>query len=387
MGIYDRDYARAAGAGIGRPQRPLPGFNAPRQWWRSVNTWLIILCVAVFAIDGLFAKYAAPIETGLYWVEDSGVWHEVADPPWFAATIRPDEFTLGDQVVSQTVPVTKRDGGSETETISGIPVFDPSGEVVALAQGSWATPLQRWLHFSSKKVVGGAQLWRLIGFQFLHASMAHLLFNMIALYFFGSLVESYLGSKRYLAFYLLCGIAGSMVYLLLNLAGFAWIEHFGLAPIRGLLFNASGTPLLGASAGVFGVLIGGAFLAPSAMVLVFFILPMRLATLAWVMVGVAVVSIFIGTANAGGEAAHLGGALAGWGFIRHPQRLHRFFDWLGRFDPTSRHFRTGRTASRPARDDDIDRILSKISRKGLHSLTAAEKKLLQEASRQEDSTG
>jgi hypothetical protein len=114
---------------------------------------------------------------------------------------------------------------------------------------------------------------------------------------------------------------------------------------------------------------------------------MRLATLAWVMVGVAVVSIFIGTANAGGEAAHLGGALAGWGFIRHPQRLHRFFDWLGRFDPTSRHFRTGRTASRPARDDDIDRILSKISRKGLHSLTAAEKKLLQEASRQEDSTG
>jgi membrane associated rhomboid family serine protease len=55
----------------------------------------------------------------------------------------------------------------------------------------------------------GFEFWRFISFQFLHANLSHLLFNMIGLYFFGSIVEQYLGSKRYLAFYLLCGVAGA----------------------------------------------------------------------------------------------------------------------------------------------------------------------------------
>ncbi|MCH2141791.1 MAG: rhomboid family intramembrane serine protease [Phycisphaerales bacterium] len=384
MGIYDRDYARASGGGMAPPSRSNQGIGGYRPWWRTVNAWLIVLCAAVFAVDGMLVKYAAPVETGLYWVQDGDVWQPVSDAPWYARNLRPDEYQLGSQMLGRKVSVRQPDGSVKSEVIHGLPVFDPNGQVIALAEGTMATPLQRWLHFSSKKVVGGGELWRLIGFQFLHASMAHLLFNMLALFFFGSLVENYLGSKRYLAFYLLCGIAGSMLYLLLNLAGFVWVEHLGLAPLRGLLINATGTPLLGASAGVFGVLIGGAFLAPHAKVLVFFIIPMRLATLAWVMVGVAIVSIFIGTDNAGGEAAHLGGALAGWGFIRHPQRLHRFFDWLGRFDPTSRHFRAPKTLSQVHQDADIDRILAKISRSGLHSLTPAERKALQQASQRGD---
>ncbi len=384
MGIYDRDYARAAGAGMPGPSRGRQRMPGERSWWRSVNAWLIVLCAAVFVIDGMLMAYAAPIETGRYWVQDGEVWQSVSDTPWYARNLRPDECVLGTQLVGRQAAVRQADGVVRPQKIYGFPVYDPNGHLIALAEGTMATPLQRWLHFSSKKVVGGGELWRLIGFQFLHASMAHLLFNMIALFFFGSLVENYLGSKRYLAFYLLCGIAGSLLYLLLNLGGFVWVESLGLPPLRGLLINATGTPLLGASAGVFGVLIGGAFLAPNAKVLVFFILPMRLATLAWVMVGVAVVSIFLGTDNAGGEAAHLGGALAGWGFIRHPQRLHRFFDWLGRFDPTSRRFRAPKTRSEVSRDADIDRILAKISRQGLHSLTPAERKILQQASQRQD---
>ena len=99
-------------------------------------------------------------------------------------------------------------------------------------------------------------MWRLIGFQFLHADMLHLMFNMIALYFFGPLIEGVLGGKRYLAFYLLCGIAGGLMYLLLNLAGYVWVDSLGFVEVPGLLFNAAGTPLIGASAGVFGVLVG-----------------------------------------------------------------------------------------------------------------------------------
>jgi len=359
-----------------------------RSWLRTVNAWLIILCVAVFVLDGFLTQFAGPIESGRYWVEQPDqTWVEVNGTPFFGTQDRPADTYLGTQRAQMRVTIKDKKGGDHQEVIAGLPVYDQSGTLLAIAEGSYASPLQRFMHFSTKKVVGGAELWRLIGFQFLHADLFHLMFNMIALYFFGPLIERVLGGKRYLAFYLLCGVAGGLLYLLLNLAGYVWVDSLGLPAIPGLLFNATGTPLIGASAGVFGVLVGGAFLAPNVMVLLFFILPMKLATVAWVLIVISIVSIFFGTDNAGGEAAHLGGAIAGFGFIRYPQRLHRFFDWLGRFDPTSRHFRSGgqRTARVP-RHDEIDRILAKISREGLQSLTAREKRLLQEASQRDDSS-
>ncbi|MBT7352340.1 MAG: rhomboid family intramembrane serine protease, partial [Phycisphaerae bacterium] len=306
----------------------------------------------------------------------------------YADRARTESTHLGDHVVTERGTVLLTDGAIKPdELISGLPVYSADDVLIGLAEGRQARPLERAMHFSTKKVVGGAELWRLIGFQFLHADLFHLLFNMIALYFFGPLIERVLGGKRYLAFYLLCGVAGGLMYLMLNLAGYVWVGSLGLPVIPGLLFNATGTPLIGASAGVFGVLVGGAFLSPNVRVLVFFIIPMRLATMAWMLIAISVFSIFFGTQNAGGEAAHLGGAIAGFGFIRHPSRLHRFFDWLGRFDPTSRNFRTKsiRQAAKP-RTDDIDRILAKISREGLHSLTSREKKLLQDASQRDGDT-
>lgn len=362
------------------------GMGGEKPWIRTVNGWLILLCVAVFVIDGFLAPFGGPIETGRYWVlQQDGVWAEAIGTPFFAGKDRPEGTRLGDEMVYQKAPVRRQDGSVQSsETIFGLPVYDSHGDLIGLAEGRTARPLERAMHFSTKRVIGGAELWRLVGFQFLHADLFHLLFNMIALYFFGPLIERVLGGKRYLAFYLLCGVAGGLMYLVLNLAGYVWVGSMGLPAIPGLLFNATGTPLIGASAGVFGVLVGGAFLAPNVMVLVFFILPMRLATMAWILIIISVVSIFFGTDNAGGEAAHLGGAIAGFGFIRHPDRLHRFFDWLGRFDPTSRHFRSKPVgAATKPRTDEIDRILAKISRDGLQSLTAREKKLLQEASRRD----
>ncbi|MDP7069877.1 MAG: rhomboid family intramembrane serine protease [Phycisphaerales bacterium] len=384
MGLADRDYLRetprsAATFASG-------GMGTGQSWLRTVNAWLIIVCVAVFVLDGFLTQFAGPIETGRYWVEQPNqTWVEVEGTPFFGTQDRPADTHLGKQRTSLKVTLKDRKGLERQEVITGLPVYDGAGTLLGIAEGHNASPIQRFLHFSTKKVVGGAELWRLIGFQFLHADLFHLMFNMIALYFFGPLIERVLGGKRYLAFYLLCGVAGGLLYLLLNLAGYVWVGSLGLPAIPGLLFNATGTPLIGASAGVFGVLVGGAFLAPNVMVLVFFVLPMRLATVAWVLIVISVVSIFFGAGNAGGEAAHLGGAIAGFGFIRHPDRLHRFFDWLGRFDPTSRRFRTGgQPSSSPPRHDEIDRILAKISREGLQSLNAREKKVLQEASQRDD---
>lgn len=235
--------------------------------------------------------------------------------------------------------------------------------------------LREWLYMSTDHAIWGLQYWRFIGFQFLHADLKHLIFNMIGLYFFGPLVEQYLGGKRYLAFYLLCGIFGAVLYLILNLGGFV-VGHN--VPV--LLFSDTATPLIGASAGVFGVLLAGAFLAPNVTVLLFFIIPMKLKTLAYVIVGIALFTVIFGKEgdNAGGEAAHLGGAAAGWYFIRHPHHLNGFFDFLGKADPTSEHFAL---RHKDSSQQDIDRILDKIHHKGLQSLTSKEKKILHDASR------
>ena len=128
-----------------------------------------------------------------------------------------------------------------------------------------------------------------------------------------------------------------------------------------------------------------AFLAPNARVLLFFVFPMRLGTLAYGLLGFALLAVVFGWANAGGEAAHIGGALAGWWFVRNPAHLHGFFDFLGQYDPTSRVARARvavRRGGSPAGDmAEVNRILDKITARGLHSLTEAEKRTLREASR------
>ncbi len=167
--------------------------------------------------------------------------------------------------------------------------------------------ISNWGYFSVTTAVQHLQLWRFITFQFLHANFEHILFNMIALFFFGPMVENYLGSRRYLPFYLLCGIGGAALYMILLLV------HFRI--------GGPNVPLIGASAGIFGVLIAGAMVAPNATVLVFFVLPMPLRTLAWLFIAYAVYTVLFAGNNAGGEAAHLGGAVVGWLLMQKPDLL------------------------------------------------------------------
>ena len=116
---------------------------------------------------------------------------------------------------------------------------------------------------------------------------------------------------------------------------------------------------------------------------------MRLVTLAWALVIIAMFKVLTGDVNAGGEAAHLGGAAAGLYFIRHQRHLHNFFDILGRVDPTSHHYRDKRSAKKTQRtvakakrkEDQVDAILEKVSREGITSLTEREKRILEDNSR------
>lgn len=168
------------------------------------------------------------------------------------------------------------------------------------------------------------QLWRIITYQFVHANFAHILFNMWALYFFGPAVEQAMGPRRFLLFYLLCGVAGALFSSLL--AGLNLYTSIPPLPQNELICNQlaefagySGyvhcwemIPLVGASAAIYGVMVSCTFMYPDVQIsLIFPPVTLRLRTFAVIIIGIASATILFNLSNAGGEAGHLGGIIMG----------------------------------------------------------------------------
>lgn len=240
MGIYDRDYYRAS--------LPRGGFGHFSAW--SVTTWLIVVNVVVFFIEGALSRGR------------------------------------------------------------GVSVYDlPEGTSLNSVLLSLMGPLERWGYFSTQKAIFGGQVWRFLTFQFLHASGWHLLGNMVGIGLFGPIVEAQFGRARFFAFYLLCGLAGAFCYLLLS---------FGHI----LLYDPA-TPMVGASAGVFGLLVAAALIAPG-VELFSYIMPVTIGMIAICGVIVAAYSVISLGPNAGGEAGHLGGGLFGFILMKNQHLLHAF---------------------------------------------------------------
>lgn len=172
-----------------------------------------------------------------------------------------------------------------------------------------ASPLTRWGAFSVEKGIQHCQIWRIITYQFLHDGPWHLLFNMLGLYFFGPIVEAHFGSRRYLAFYLLCGAAGALTFSLLVGSHFLPIE--------------SSLPLVGASGSIFGLLVASAMIAPSVQVFYYFF-PVTILMLAVGGMLLAFYTVLATTGNAGGQAAHLGGGILGFVLMKNPHVLNVF---------------------------------------------------------------
>ena len=182
------------------------------------------------------------------------------------------------------------------------------------------SPVDAALNFSYATAIQQFQVWRFVTFQFVHANLWHIAGNMLALLSLGPVIEQYLGRRRFLAFYLLCGMVGPIGFLVLMAS--AGRNEFG-QPVY-----AADSTLVGASAGVFGILVAAAIVAPNVWVqLLVPPTPVRLRTAALLMLGIAVWTVFAfgrdHRFNAGGEAAHLGGAVMGYWLIRRPDRL----DW------------------------------------------------------------
>ena len=113
------------------------------------------------------------------------------------------------------------------------------------------------LCFTVESALMEGRVWKLLTFQFLHATFGHIIFNSFGLYFFGPWIERWRGSARFTAFYLLCGVAGALFYTLLTVTG--------ILPERGP-WSGIETPLVGASAGIYGLIIGVAVTQPKAVI-------------------------------------------------------------------------------------------------------------------------
>jgi len=226
--------------------------------------------------------------------------------------------------------------------------------------------------------------WQLITYQFMHANFLHLLFNMVfGLWMFGMEVENTWGSKKFLTFYLMCGIA-------------AGISQLILAPI----IEPSQTlgPTVGASGAVFGVLIAFGMMFPDRYIFIYFLLPIKAKYFVMILIALGVLSV--GGNDNVANLAHLGGALAGYIYMLYDIKgfklKARVRSMPGLFTPKVTKDDNGyrdvvdakifdiRDAQKDDRSDlqkHIDEILDKISQSGYQSLTEEEKKVLFEASK------
>jgi len=219
--------------------------------------------------------------------------------------------------------------------------------------------LTTWFSVFPVSLAVTLQLWRFVTYQFLHGWLLHILLNMLGLFFLGPVLERHWGSKRFLKFYLGCGIAGGVMYPLLVAVGFL--------PVA---------PMIGASGAILGMLAACAILFPHFIVFIlFFPVPIRVAAIFCIIF--ATLTILSRGINAGGEAAHLGGMAAGAIYVFSKGRLPKFSSRM--------KTRPGRWEKQMAEKRnlqlELDRILQKVHDTGIHSLTRREKKVLQQATK------
>ena len=213
--------------------------------------------------------------------------------------------------------------------------------------------------------------WTIVTYMFLHAGIWHLLFNMLALYFFGPRLEARLGGRQFLLLYFISGIMGAVLSI----------------------FFTPNAAIVGASGAVFGVLLGFARYWPRERIYIWGVLPIEARGLVIVM---TIISLYLGFAGGGGNIAHfahLGGFLGGFLYLK----------WWDRTSPAARFMakakaplrqgsgnggtdvkrwrRIRRDDMHPVNQEELDRILDKISASGVGSLNAEERDFLERFSR------
>ena len=271
------------------------------------------------------------------------------------------------------------------------------------------------------------RIWQFFTYMFMHGGFTHILMNMFMLWMFGMVVENVWGPRKFLFYYIVCGVGAGLcqelaqygTYLVEGLANFESVKIGTTVLPMDVYLNMMNT--VGASGAIYGVLLAFGMLFPEERM---FIIPIPIPIKAkWIVMGSIVVELFsaIGTSNDGvAHLAHLGGMLFGFILIRywkkHPysgygdfgmNRGHQFFDrmkntWEQRGGRDSRNASNGNSGSwtnasqsnnannrsdwdynaqKKQQQEEVDRILDKIRKSGYDSLTKDEKQKLFDSSK------
>lgn len=229
--------------------------------------------------------------------------------------------------------------------------------------------------------------WTTITYMFTHESFLHILFNLLAFYWFGKLFLQYLSQRQMLGVYILGGLLGAVFY----------IAAFNFFPVFNLILDNS--LALGASASVMAVVFAISVLTPNQEIYLVFLGRVKLKYLAIVVIFIDILSIPAG--NAGGHIAHLGGAFLGAMFsifykkhIDITKFITRFIYWIkSLFQAKPKRVKKAKkqkhkqnyanknsdweyNAKKHAQQEEINKILDKVSKSGYGSLSNKEKELL-----------
>lgn len=233
------------------------------------------------------------------------------------------------------------------------------------------------------------QPWSIVTYMFMHAGFMHILFNMLWLYWFGSLFLYFFSAKHLRGLYILGGVSGGLFYIL----------SYNIFPYFASSIAVS--TMVGASASVLAIVVATAYREPNYRIQLLVFGAIRLKYIALVVVVSDL--LFITSQNAGGHIAHLGGAVAGLCFavgLKHgidaTSWINKLLDLILRLfskktwqrkpkmkvhynnhDPRDYNY----NAKKKAQSDEVDRILDKLKKSGYESLSTEEKKSLFDASK------
>lgn len=233
--------------------------------------------------------------------------------------------------------------------------------------------------------------WTLLTYCFTHYGFFHLLFNMLSLFWFGNLVQEFIGSRKLLNIYLIGGIISGLIY----------IAVYNLLALSPQLNNISPT-VLGASAAVYAVMFAAVALLPEYEFYLFGIILIKIKYLAWAFL---LISFIVPSSG----ISHLGGAIAGYLYIYLLRRgtdlgspIEAVSDWWSnlwkpkpqvripqrKYSESTVANKSGNTTKLDPNyfpdQDEVDAILDKIGKSGYESLTKEEKQKLYRASQKKD---
>lgn len=160
-----------------------------------------------------------------------------------------------------------------------------------------------YLALTPVRVLRDGFLWQIVTYLFLHGSIGHILWNMLALWMFGADLEGTWGTKRFLQFYFFCGVGAGICVVLAN-----YLLPWGNPRI----------PTIGSSGAIFGILMAYAMLYPTRTILFSFLIPIQVKYFVLIIGAIAFLSSF--QVNSGvSEFAHLGGLLFGYLYFKTPK--------------------------------------------------------------------